>query len=227
MSLEVEYFSGLDIGCVNDPSALAVLEKRFEPDEDNESKLVSHYAVRHLERFQLGTAYPFVVDRVIKLFDKPPLADSRLAVDQTGVGRPVVDTLRFSKLQAVVSAITITAGHAANKDEWGDWLVPKKILVSILQVLLQGKRLKIASTLPEAAMLVKELENFKVKITLAANEVFGAWREGQHDDLVLAIACAAFDGEQHPPPTDAKPFIWRRYGQVVDKSNFGFTFPGF
>ena len=36
------------------------------------------------------------------------------------------------------------------------------------------------------------LEAFRVKITEAANETFGAWREGQHDDLLLAVALAAW-----------------------------------
>jgi hypothetical protein len=34
-----------------------------------------------------------------------------------------------------------------------------------------------------------------VKITPTANEAFGAWREGAHDDLVLAVAIAAWEGE--------------------------------
>jgi hypothetical protein len=74
--------------------------------------------------------------------------------------------------------------------------VPKKELVASLQVLLQTRRLKVAKTLPEAATLVRELETFRVKVTEAANETFGAWREGQHDDLVLAVALAAWVGEQ-------------------------------
>jgi hypothetical protein len=41
-------------------------------------------------------------------------------------------------------------------------------------------------------MAVKELLNFKVKITAAANEAYGEWRVGKHDDLLLglAVACA-------------------------------------
>ncbi len=65
-----------------------------------------------------------------------------------------------------------------------------------LQVLLQTRRLRIAQALPEAAILTKELETFQVKITAAANETFGAWREGQHDDLVLATGLAAWAGEK-------------------------------
>jgi hypothetical protein len=65
----------------------------------------------------------------------------------------------------------------------------------MLQVLLQSRRLQVAPTLPAAQTLVQELTTFQVKITPTANEAFGAWREGAHDDLVLAVAIAAWDGE--------------------------------
>jgi hypothetical protein len=68
--------------------------------------------------------------------------------------------------------------------------------VSALQLLLQSRRLHIARSLEHAATLVKELENFRVKITAAARETYEAWREGQHDDLVLAAALAAWMGEE-------------------------------
>jgi hypothetical protein len=45
---------------------------------------------------------------------------------------------------------------------------------------------------------VQELENFRVRITPAVNEVFGDWREGEHDDLVFALALAAWVGENWP-----------------------------
>ncbi len=43
--------------------------------------------------------------------------------------------------------------------------------------------------------MVKELTSFKVKITAAANETFGEWREGYNDDLVLALALGVWWGE--------------------------------
>jgi hypothetical protein len=64
---------------------------------------------------------------------------------------------------------------------------------------MQGRRLQIARRLTEAATLVRELQNFQVKITAAANETFGAWRDGQHDDLVLAVALACWWSERVPP----------------------------
>jgi hypothetical protein len=71
-----------------------------------------------------------------------------------------------------------------------------------MQLLMQARRLHIARMLPDAAILIQELTNFKVKLTAAAHETFEAWREGQHDDLVLAVALAAWMGEQALPTPD-------------------------
>ena len=72
-------------------------------------------------------------------------------------------------------------------------------------------RLKISRALPEAAQLVEELQNFKIKVTLAGNDTYEAWRESDHDDLVLAAAMAAWYGEKklhsilHLPPMPRPP----------------------
>src|SRR5262249_44300270 len=48
-------------------------------------------------------------------------------------------------------------------------------------------------------VVTRELQNFTVKIKLSTtNETFEAWRERDHDDLVLAVALAAWVAE--PPP---------------------------
>ena len=78
----------------------------------------------------------------------------------------------------------------------GFWQVPKKDLVSTLQVLLQSRRIKVAPSLPESQTLVQELMSFRAKATLASNDTLDAWREGPHDDLVLAVAIAAWQSER-------------------------------
>jgi len=68
-----------------------------------------------------------------------------------------------------------------------------------LQVLLQAGLLKVAEELPDATVLIQELLNFRVKIDpLTAHDSYGPWREGQHDDLVLATAVACWYGERQP-----------------------------
>lgn len=70
-------------------------------------------------------------------------------------------------------------------------------LVSTIQVLLQTKRLKIAPALPEAQTLVEEMTNFQVRISQAGHDSYGAWwREGSHDDLLLAVALACWAAEK-------------------------------
>lgn len=133
-----------------------------------------------------------------KVASQRPARGALLAVDQTGVGRPVVDMLRLH-VPLTILPITITGGSEVTLTESG-WHVPKQSLVSNVVVLMQSDRLKIAPGLPEVGTLVKELQNFKVRITAAGHETFGAWREDQHDDLVLAVALAAWLGEQIGPP---------------------------
>jgi len=60
-------------------------------------------------------------------------------------------------------------------------------------VLFQAGRLKVAAELPAARLLVEELLNFRVKINVkTAHDSYEAWREGVHDDLVLAVALACW-----------------------------------
>jgi hypothetical protein len=112
--------------------------------------------------------------------------------------------------------VTITAGHHASTADGGGWLVPKKELVSTLQVLLAARRLQVAPRLAEAQTLVRELLNFQVKVTRAAYETFGSSGEGQHDDLVLALALALWSAERCPARASFAPRVlgfgsaWRR-----------------
>jgi hypothetical protein len=97
-------------------------------------------------------------------------------------------------MNAHLEAIQITGGDSVTRD--GDVTrVPKRDLVSAAQVALQSERLKIAAELPEAETLTRELQSFQVKISLdTAHDSYGAWREGAHDDLVLALCLALWAG---------------------------------
>jgi len=171
---------------------LRIMER--EIDEEAESLPEPVYEVRHLERLPLGTRYPEVVGRVKALLNTPPLADEyALAVDATGVGVAVTDMLRNAGLY--FDGVTITSGEKESR-EGSHWRVPKRDLISACQVLLQQRRLKIAASLPEAKTLTEELLNFRYKITQASNLTYESWREGAHDDLVLALSLAVWEAEK-------------------------------
>lgn len=193
--MKPDYVLGLDLGQAQDYTALAVLER---PPYDVRDKEKPVFALRHLHRFPLNTPYTTIVPEVAKLASTPPLAGSPLVIDHTGVGRALVDMLKKSRTGGRLVPVTITAGHAITEPEHGYYHVPKKELVTCLQLILQARRLKVPRNLPEAGTLVEELQNFKVKITPSANEVFGTWREGDHDDLVLAVVLACWWAEKSP-----------------------------
>jgi hypothetical protein len=157
------------------------------------AKRESSYAVRHLERFP-GTAYPKICERLVELFAQSPISRATLVVDQTGAGRAVVRMIRQACPRVSIRPITITGGQAVVPDGAG-WHVPKIELVSLLQVLFQAHRLQVARLLPMAATLVTELETFQGTVTVKPTETIASWRERDHDDLLLAIAVAAWFGE--------------------------------
>lgn len=188
----MQFYVGLDLGQVQDYSALAILE--WLPKELSS-------AVRHLRRFPLGTPYPRICEEVRALVLRPPLVGKvQLVVDATGVGRPVLDMFRRAQLGHGVIGISIHGGDNVSREPAvSGFRVPKRDLVSNLQLLFQERRLKISKDLPEAEVLVQELRNFRVQISESGNDTYGVWRSGEHDDLVLAVSLAAWLAERHHP----------------------------
>jgi hypothetical protein len=180
-----KFVVGIDLGQVTDFTAIVVLEVTHGPSPT--------YDCPHLERVALGTPYPVQVDRIVELIaDLREMGEVRVLVDATGVGRPVVDALRphIGKL----TAVTITGGNSVSAKKKGEICIPKRDLVSAVKLALQAGSLRIGRDLPEAEILVRELLAFEAKITTTSHDQYEAasWREGEHDDLVLALAMAVW-----------------------------------
>jgi hypothetical protein len=61
--------------------------------------------------------------------------------------------------------------------------------VSRLQALLQGGRLHLPKT-SEAEALGRELLDYEIRVDTNANDLYGAFKVGSHDDLVTARGLA-------------------------------------
>lgn len=208
-----DYFIGVDLGQAQDYTAISVLEQAHRPTERDAAKSETTYQVRHLERLPLGTAYPVQVNRVLEVVQQVKTIQGNadrepaLVVDQTGVGRPVVDMLSQAGLTNL-TAVSIHGGDATNRDG-REYRVPKRELVSILQVLLQTDRLAVAAALPEAQTLTREMLAFKVSISKAGHDSYGNdWRENDHDDMVLSVALAAWAAENRVGWRPFDPVNW-------------------
>ena len=92
--------------------------------------------------------------------------------------------------------ITITAGQNAALVAPQKYRVPKRDLVASLQVRFQNRTIWIAKGLPHAELLRKEALAFRAKISASGHDTYEAWREQEHDDLVLAAAMGTWFCEE-------------------------------
>ena len=127
-----EYFVGLDLGQKRDFTAFCIVERRVEMFDAKDPVTWdfvrrTRFHLRHLGRMPLGTPYPEVVERVVKVVHSLSLRGKcEVVVDATGVGGPVVDLLRAARLDCPVVAVTITGGEAPVR-VGAAWRVPKPL----------------------------------------------------------------------------------------------------
>lgn len=183
------------------PNLGVIVEEKITQD------VTVEYHLRHLERPAIGTPYPDIVRHVVSLLASlPDLLNAPLVIDRTGVGRAVYDLFREAGHRGGVWGVTITAGDTVVTEDYGrGYRVPKRDLVAVLQALLQQRRLKIANGLPLGSVFAAEALNFKAKISLSGHDSYEAgtaadWRDGAHDDLVLAVSLACWYAEGGPQP---------------------------
>lgn len=210
------YLVGVDLGQRSDPTAIAVVERAEAAGEWDAVRFAYRkwveYRVRHVERVRLGTPYPDVVTRVKRVTEAGDLAGrSTLVVDATGAGTPVVDLLRRAELKCRLAPVLITGGEIQRREK-GYFLVPKRDLMAGLLVRLERGELKIAAGLAERELLLREMAAMRVRTTPSGREQYGVWREGEHDDFVLAVALACWGGKQFYPGDWGGDCGWMQWG---------------
>lgn len=194
---------GVDIGQKSAPTAVCVAE-----GQDGDV-----HVVRHLERLPLGTLYPHVAERLVNLRDRIVKVASQTPcffVDATGVGQPVVDMLRERGLSVIAVYLTDSAKATYGT---GELYLPKSLLVSRLQVLLQDGRLKLPRT-PEAEALARELLDFEIRVSEDGHDSYGAFEVGTHDDLVIALGLAVWERAPSSYPMLVgcpRKSVWRQF----------------
>src|SRR5262245_38777793 len=131
---------GLDLGQAADFTALAVIER----DASDARSL----AVRHLVRFPPGTPYGAIGDAVAGVVRDGALGHPPLIADLTAVGPGLLPSLRSAIRPAWVVPVVLTAALETIRGDDGIWRVPKRDLVTVLQLHLQERRLRVAPALP-------------------------------------------------------------------------------
>ena len=201
-----EVVLGVDLGLRRDWTAIAALERVTDGDDAR-----ARYDLIHLERGHWEL--PELVERVAGVraaaLGRFGADSTWLVLDRTGAGEFAVGPFRDAGLDPVPICITgglrptlscrATAARRTPSTVRAEATVPKRDLVSVLQVLLETGRLRLAADLADLDILVGELETFRARISPAGRDTYEAWREGDHDDTVLATALACWFGERALP----------------------------
>jgi len=209
---------GVDIGQKVDPTAICLAEAVERNGE-------THFLIRHLERLDLGTAYPLVTKRLEAIVagirrrlldhrvayesavgrweargDPMDEAGVRMFVDATGVGLPVCDVLAAAGVPVVPTYFT----HGDRRtEEIGQVRLGKAWLVSRLKTLAQTNRLHLPTT-SDAEAMRRELMDYEIRVDENANDRYGAFKVGAHDDLVTAVGLAV-QTDRRPSWSDYDP----------------------
>lgn len=217
------YYFGVDLAQAEDYTTVALLDREAVVDDegspvrDGQQKPLHRYYCVGLERHERHLAYPELVERIgatVKLPAIQARGRPMVAVDASGVGRAAFDSILAAKLPATVTPITITAGMGVVPERWNKsgpmgYKVAKTGLVGALLVALETERLKFAPGLKLVPALEAELRDFRIRITAAANNTYGA-KSGSHDDLVIAVALACWIAENGPRPSGPAAVAGRR-----------------
>jgi hypothetical protein len=200
-----EMACGLDLGSINDATALCVMVKVESPEVDAQGNPVFDtsyiqklmppiYQIRGLKRLPTGLSYPQIIAQVGIAMSHAEIHGAALVVDRTGVGGPTFDCFVAAGFANLV-AITLTGSleRETRNDDGSGFHLGKLQLVSTLQTALQTGVLKMppASVMPEVKVLLDELRNYAVAISPAGHPSFNAAGSG-HDDLVIAAGLAIF-----------------------------------
>ena len=195
-STELRYFLGIDLGQRQDHSAIAILERHTQLTGDRDPVTykpheVTTLVLRHIERFPLNMPYPELIWKIKDLLANPNIErDHRIAIDATGVGGPFLDFLRQNGVNRNVFAVSITSGETQSVQRNTNY-IPKRDLLTNLQLLLQSRALKVSTHLPHGPILRDELANLR-RATSVRGETYEPDRSGRHDDLLMALALAAW-----------------------------------
>jgi hypothetical protein len=190
--VEKSYFIGVDLGQQSDWTAITIIEKcvtgrgALGDDRDGEKA----YRLRHLTRPALGTPYPVIVGMIKDIYHHPAMAkaDKAVVIDLTGLGRPVYDMMRQAGFEYALNAISITGVNEVTR-HGNTYHVPKRDLVSNLQVCLQRGEFKIAAGIQERETLLQEFANFQTRIESGGRDTYGGVGR-VHDDTVMSTCMA-------------------------------------
>ena len=177
---------------------MAVLELRWQYGEKNyaTNKVADHLKLLLLLSARLAldtktTKIPCFVRDTLQRF-APNTADSTrtdtLLIDATGNGHTVGELICKDQIRARIIYVCLTGAHKANFLKDGDQSLPRTDMVNSLKMLFELGHLELDQDAPGFHDVERELVQFQP-----------SGDQQEHDDLVMAIAMAAWQAIKECP----------------------------
>lgn len=193
-----KWYFGADLGQRRDFSALAVLELSWQPRGHCPVSFAYQFEptlrVRNLTRFPKGISYESLYnilrDRLrnyAPLRENEPSRCRQLIIDASGPGPPLVDRLRANLTghNVTLRPVILTGGRGGQSLQGGYTSVPRRNLITCLQLLMAVRSLRCARDLEGVEALRDELLELQAGDTHPSSAT-------THDDLAIATALAAW-----------------------------------
>lgn len=198
---------GVDLGQRADYTAIVVVEQRVESTSVRDPQTFEYQRVRRLVvrkavRLRLGTAYRKIVREVKRLTECAEFQwrDVTTTVDATGLGSVVTEGLREVRLKGELFPVVITGGQQGKYKD-GYFPTPRTELLLGVQQALEVDGLAVAQGVKGWEALEEELKSLR-KFTGISGPRFES--DGQHDDLVFALALALFGARMQVLPVQGE-----------------------
>jgi hypothetical protein len=192
------FLVGLSVGQGAQPTGVAVLERR-KP----RSEVPATYACRHFRRWLFpATAYPVLVAHLNSILGDARLGGPSLIVEAGPSTKAVLSILRQHRLPVKIYGVEVKTSADDRKVE-SLWKLGKGTLIETTRQVIQDRRLAfddkmpqgVITTTPPAQTIYHALATYPYNEAAMANEAFAS-RDGEYDDLVLAVALACWCGEK-------------------------------
>jgi hypothetical protein len=189
---------------MNSPTGIAIIRRVMAKDEDG--KRYRRFSLEHLERV-VGKTYREIADTLKEIMQDKRLVEQiydrhalqmhprhpQLVVDFMATSRPVYSDFKQQGLRP--RAVAVYGGKQTFSGNNGLTYLPRRDLMSGMQLSLQTGMLAIAKGLDFFGEFVREAENYGLK-PVSPSQEFDAWRLGQYDDLLFAVAIACWLASQ-------------------------------
>jgi hypothetical protein len=189
------FLVGLSVGQGARPSGMAILERQ------KRGNAPATYTCCYLRRWPLATNYPSLQSYLERIFSDSRLTDPYLILEAGPSTRAILSFFRRQRLPAKMLAVEVKTSAEDRKVE-GLWKVGKGTVIETARHVIQEHQLifdeqmppEVIKTTPTAQTVYQALATYTYNETAMVNEAFAS-RDGEYDDMVLAVALACWYGE--------------------------------